>query len=228
MNRLRMYKHLALLVAILAMIAIYPVLREHGDSWLLMNVLITAVFLAGGWVVFSDRVFRAVGTILAIPTLLGIWIGYTVEGLSDVQGLTAFHISAATYELLVAVVLIRTVMRQDTVTADAISGALCGYLLIGLAFGHGYCLLEVMSPGMFTGVAELDPDQQHFLLTYFSFITLTTVGYGDITPTGGPARSVSMVEAVLGQFYLAVLIAGLVGKWLVQPSPTVPPSPPTG
>ena len=72
-------------------------------------------------------------------------------------------------------------------------------------------------PGSFRGI---DPGagghRTHFLFTYFSFITLTTVGYGDITPGGDTARALALVESVAGQFYLAVLIADLVGKRVAQ------------
>jgi hypothetical protein len=79
-----------------------------------------------------------------------------------------------------------------------------GYLLLGLAFGHLYCLLEAVAPGSFRLREDLaapvhDPGRRQFLLTYFSLVTLTTVGYGDITPGSDPARGLAAVEAVLGQ-----------------------------
>jgi voltage-gated potassium channel len=107
------------------------------------------------------------------------------------------------------------------VSAESICGALCGYMLLGLAFGHLYCILESITPGAFHGDAEFaiqlrDQSRRHFLLTYFSFATLTTVGYGDITPVRDSARGLSVVEAILGQLYLAVLIAELIGKRVAQ------------
>jgi len=74
------------------------------------------------------------------------------------------------------------------------------------------------------GSVATDPGAEvHFQLSYFSFITLTTVGYGDITPTGNPVRSPSVAEAVTGQFYLAVLVAELIGKRVAQaPSGNAP------
>jgi hypothetical protein len=74
-----------------------------------------------------------------------------------------------------------------------------------------------VAPGSFGGLPPAaGGPHAHFLLTYFSFVTLTTVGYGDITPAGDTARALAMIEAVAGQFYLAVLIAELVGKRLAQ------------
>ena len=100
---------------------------------------------------------------------------------------------------------------------DVVAGALCGYLLIGVAFGHFYSLAELRIPGSFNGVdPHLSKPQSHLALTYFSFATLTTVGYGDITPARPTVRSMAAAEAVIGQFYLAVLVADLVGKRIAQ------------
>jgi hypothetical protein len=113
------------------------------------------------------------------------------------------------------------------VSADSVYGAFCDYLLVGLAFGHLHCLVEVAAPGSYRGAGALaaqlqDPARQRYLLTYFSLTTLTSLGYGDILPASDPSRGLAVVEAVLGQFYVAVLIAELVGKKGAQASPGPP------
>ena len=110
---------------------------------------------------------------------------------------------------------------------DAVLGACCVYLLLGIGWSGIYSLIEWAAPGSFnlpvaaragasTGWIELE-------LIYFSLITMTTVGYGDITPASDPARIVAAVEALLAQLYLAIIIARLVGMELVhrerEPSP---------
>jgi D-alanyl-lipoteichoic acid acyltransferase DltB (MBOAT superfamily) len=211
MNRLGEYRYLALLLALLVMLVAYPTIRGPLHSRLATNLLITAVFLAGGWVVFGDKRLRVLGAVLAIPALLGAWTGYALPDLPGPLGAVFLHLFAAIFQVFVVVVLLRVVFREKTVSTNAIAGALCGYVLVGVAFGHIYCLVDETVPGSFRGT-DGNPETNHFALTYFSFITLTTVGYGDITPTSGPARSLCVVEAVTGQFYLAVLIAGLIGK----------------
>jgi voltage-gated potassium channel len=111
--------------------------------------------------------------------------------------------------------IIRTVLTQSRVTADTIVGGVCGYLLIGALWTDLYCLQEVAEPGSFSVSSALnadlaDADTRRELLEYFSFVTLTTVGYGDIVPTARTARALAAVEAICGQFYLGVLVAGLV------------------
>lgn len=214
MRRLSPYRHLSLLTALLLMLVVYPLLRQPGVVSVVDDLLVALLFLAGGWVVWSDRWLRVPGVVLAVPTLAGLWTGYAPPG----PGI--FHYSAALFELLLVAGLLRGVFREEEVAADAVAAALCGYILLGLAFGHVYCLVAEAVPDSFRGLEGVrDPEGQHHLLTYFSFVTLTTVGYGDVTPAGPLARSLSVVEAVLGQFYLAVLIAGLLGKMLNRPPP---------
>ncbi len=206
-----------LLLAQLLILVAYPLLRGPAGSPILARTLLTVLFLAGGWAVFVHHRFRLLAILLGTPALVGVWTGYV---LPDYQGHAVaifFHVSAAAFQGFVVLVMFREVHRERTVSTDAVAAALCGYLLVGTAFGHLYCLLDEIVPGSFGGLdRSRSPSEIHFLLTYFSFITLTTVGYGDITPTGDTARALAMVESVTGQFYLAVLVAELVGKRVAQ------------
>ena len=102
------------------------------------------------------------------------------------------------------------ILRTDTVSRDTISAALIGYLLLALLWSNLYYLLELLIPGSFTLSHELirsDPSS----LRYFSFVTISTLGYGDISPITPQSRSLATMEALIGQIYLAVIIARLVG-----------------
>jgi hypothetical protein len=214
-----------LLLALLLLLVAYPTLRGPAGSPVLAGVLLSAVFLAGGWVVLAERRLRFLGVVFGGPALLGLWTGYALPGDQGPTVAIFFHLSAVTFQVFVIIVLLRRVYWEQAVTADTVAAALCGYLLLGVAFSHAYSLLDETVPGSFRGIApDLGQYQTHFLLTYFSFITLTTVGYGDITPARDTARSLAMVEAVAGQFYLAVLVAELVGKRVAQ-ALTAPPPP---
>jgi voltage-gated potassium channel len=92
-------------------------------------------------------------------------------------------------------------------------------LLIGFAWAFGYGIIELINPGSFSGLAEIDTDNhvgRIMQLRYFSFATLTTLGFGDILPRSPSARTLATLEAVTGQIYLAVLIARLVGLHIVH------------
>jgi voltage-gated potassium channel len=118
-----------------------------------------------------------------------------------------------------SITILGYVLRSGRVTMDRIFAAICVYLLIGFAWTFAYALLDEIAPGSFAAVADASRNdyvarvQQ---LRYFSFMTLTTVGYGDIVPRSPAARTMATLEAVTGQIYLAVLVARLVGLHIVH------------
>jgi hypothetical protein len=208
-----------MLVALLLFLVAYPVLRGPAGSPVLAQALLTLVFLTGGRMVFAAhrRQLRLLAIVLGVPALLGVWTGYALPEGHGPAAAIFFHLSALAFQVFVLFVLLRGVSRERTVSVDAVAAALCGYLVAGAAFGHVYSLIDEIAPESFGGLDRSKGQvETHVLLTYFSFITLTTVGYGDITPRGDTARAVAMVEAVTGQFYLAVLVADLVGKRVAQ------------
>jgi len=93
-------------------------------------------------------------------------------------------------------------------------GAVCVFLLIGVIWAIAYTLLELLAPGSFAGQAAGPPAGWDSGWLYFSFVTLTTLGYGDILPVSGLARTLAYMEAVVGQFYVAVLVASLVSAYV--------------
>ena len=220
-NPLARRKFLALLVSLLLLVVVYPILRDLVETRLLFDTLVTLLFAAALVAVFRGRGNRFLALVLGTPTLVGLWSGYVLPGLPRVPLIVAFHLCGALFFSFVVVTILRSVSREKEVTADAVYGAFCGYLLVGLIFGHLFCVLETLAPGSFRASEPLpaafpDEDRLHFLLTYFSFITLTTVGYGDVTPASRGARGLAVVEAIVGQFYIAVLMAQLIGIRVAQ------------
>jgi len=221
MTWLQRWRFLALLLTLVMLLVVYPVLSDVFDARLLLDALLSVVFLCGSLVIFSQRHLRLVALVLGIPTLAGLWTGYAFPGLPRQPLALGFHVCAVLFFGFTVAVILLAVHKEETVSADAIYGAFCGYLLTGLLFGHLYGLVESLSPGSFQGNADFtaklqDEDHRHFVLTYFSFVTLTTVGYGDITPSKNAGRGLAVVEAIMGQFYIAVLVAELIGKRVAQ------------
>jgi len=134
----------------------------------------------------------------------------------------AVFVSHSSIILLVAffcVSILAYVLRSGRVTSDKIFAAICVYLLLAFAWTYAYALLEDMQPGSFTASTETGRNDYvaHVMqLRYFSFMTLTTVGYGDVLPRSPAARTMAVLEAVMGQIYLAVLVARLVGLHIVH------------
>jgi hypothetical protein len=202
------------LISILLVFVADPVSRDSAAARLLCELLVIFVILVALVAVFTTTRLRLLALTVVVPMLGVNWTGYVFTDLPLALG---YHALAAVFFSFTAALILWTVSRETQISADSINGALCGYLLAGVAFGHVYCLVESIAPGSFLG-SEALADQlrsearRRFLLTYFSFTTLTTLGYGDIVPATDVARSLCAVEAVLGQFYVAVLIAEFVGK----------------
>ena len=128
------------------------------------------------------------------------------------------HASVVVLITFFAASILGYVFRSGSVTMDRIFAAVCVYLLIGFAWTFAYALVEEVAPGSFDSLHDTGPTDyvSHILgLRYFSFMTLTTVGYGDIVPRSATARTMAVIEAVMGQIYLAVLVARLVGLHIV-------------
>lgn len=197
-----------LLASLLLLIVVHPFIQQ---AWVpVTGILTSAVIVAGIYSVVSDRRFLITALALAAPALISRWLLYfstvpwlvIVDFVSDI----AFF-GFNTYAIL------SYVLRQRTVSVDIMYGAACAYLLIGVVWGIIYALLEFVQPGSFdfAGAAAMNVNELAGTMLYYSFVTLTTLGYGDFIPVTPPARSLSFLEAVLGQLYLAILIARLVG-----------------
>lgn len=120
-----------------------------------------------------------------------------------------------------SIVLLRQALGASTVTADIIAGAVCVYLLLGVIWALVFSLIEQLLPGSFlVNGSPFAPDVAQSVLRsellYLSFITLSTVGYGDVVPAVPSARAFAVLEALTGQLYLTVLVARLVGLHMAR------------
>ena len=120
------------------------------------------------------------------------------------------------FGLMTAVIAV-SLWRVRRVTVDTILGAVCAYLLLGMTWTMVFALIETLSPGSYAAggqsLAAYGGERREIFagFIYYSFVTLTTLGYGDIAPLSSPARSLAALEAVMGQMFIAVLVARLVG-----------------
>jgi hypothetical protein len=218
--------HSWLLATLLALLVVEPFLSDQISSRWVFDVMVSAVLLAAVWAVGRGRRSRLVGLLLAAPALV-------VEGwlhvapsrlLAELSLLFALGLLVYT-----AIVVLRHVLESRAVTWDTVAGALSVYLLLGVISAMTFALVELTHPGsyLFGGqpLAEAHVTRGSLVpqFLYLSFVTLTTLGYGDVLPVTAVARRITVLEAVIGQIYLAVLIARLVA---LQVSPSDRSAPP--
>ncbi len=120
---------------------------------------------------------------------------------------------------LLAAGILRYVFSRRQLDADGIFATIAAYLLIAIVFAQVYTLLAIWDPASFDAPVPLagrSPDQVQADLLYYSLITLATVGYGDVLPVSATARTLAVMEATVGQFYIAVIVAVFVGMFAVE------------
>jgi voltage-gated potassium channel len=212
-------RHLALLIVLLTVAILEPLAARINERVLLVGVSVAVVINVGVLMVIFERRWERLLGLFLIALIFGADI---LHELSSYAAATIFyHCSAALFlAFAVAVILIRIFQRQ-TIRTDDVIGALCGYLLAAAAWGNLYAIAYFFWPASFR-IADPIASQfgnwqlQRFFFDYFSVMTLTTMGFSDIAPAAMPVYSLTWVESVFGQFYIAVVVAQLVGLRLAQ------------
>ena len=190
----------------------FSVLLEDESHWVFRVCYSITVFCSMYIITNRIRDF-VIGAILGLATLLLFWGDIAIYQMARSSILS--QVVSLAFFWYVGVHLTRGLIHQKEITINVIFGATVGYMLIGVLFGQIYGILESFMPGSFVNVNE-HIELSEYGFTYFSFITLTTVGYGDVVPFTDPARSVTIIAALCGQMYMTVLIAILIGKFLSQ------------
>lgn len=204
-----------LFVILLLLLVTTPVIQNEGT---MLNVLyqsgFTAILLAAWWAVRDDESESRTTLGLAIPAFVAGWLTVAVPSLTLRVVATLFLMAFLT---LVTIELVRFAARSRRVTSDTIYAALSAYLLIGLVFASLYTICDLFQPESL-GLMDnpIGGGDRMGAAIYFSFVTLTTLGYGDISPASGWAAGLAPAEAILGQAYMAVLVARLVGLYTAQ------------
>jgi hypothetical protein len=210
--RFRRFSTVQLLVALVLLLVSAPFVEELEGGGLILSVLFSLVLLAAVFAVADRKRTLAIALILAVPAITARWINFFQP---RVVHPTVFLVCALLLLAFVVGHLLQFVLRAPVVTAEVLCASIAAYLMLGLMWTVAYWFVDQMTPGgafSFTtqrGVHSIDG----FTGFYFSFITLSTVGYGDITPVTRAARLLAAMEAMTGLLYVAVLIARLVSLY---------------
>lgn len=203
---LRQSGMLVLLVLLLVAVFVVPNFVHAGQDIRLADDTMLTLILISGVVAMSDH--RRHASVLAVLSLLVIVVRWG-EWLVPESALPLFrNVSTLSALLVLAGTVSINVFAAGRAILDRVSGAVVLYLLLGLLWAVAYAAVAAAVPDAFTGLPRHDNQAADWV--YFSFVTLTTVGYGDIVPVARSARTLAILEALVGQLYPAVIIARLV------------------
>jgi hypothetical protein len=209
---LRRFSMVQLLIAFALLFFFLPFVEAIKGGDLIVSGLLSLVLLSAVLAVASRGRVLTVALLLAIPAVAGRWINHFQPHLIPEA---IFLVAGICLVAFVVVNLLRFVLRAPSVDAEVLCASISAYLMLGLIWTMAYWLVASVTPTAFafntnTGTKET---MEGFNAFYFSFITLSTVGYGDITPVSKVARMLAATEAMTGLLYVAVLIARLVALY---------------
>lgn len=207
---LRQWRYAYLLAALVVMLVAYP----YAGSGAGLGAAAVLIPIASVFALTTDRHgYRVIPVVLGTVTLVGIF--------EDTAGFEivpqrAVEISALLLFAYTTVFVLRSVLRSDRVTGDTLCGAIAVYLLMGLTWSFAHLLLQHLRPGSYRVVAGGMRSANGMELLYFSYVTLATLGYGDVVPITDGARSLAILETLGGTVYMAILVARLIGLHLTH------------
>lgn len=197
-----------LLGLLMGMFVIQPWASQTSAGPVAVGLLYAAILLGSLFTISRSRKMIVIGVVLAVPAIaLGNLPGAGETG-RDIWG-NAF---ACALLLMVIGVVLRDVFAHRVITLHSVSGAVCVFLLLGVVWTVVYQSLDQRLPNAFEGLVDGSQQARGAQLFYFSFVTLTTLGYGDVTPARPETMSLATLEAIVGQLYLVVLVAYLVAR----------------
>jgi len=209
---MRRFSAVELLIALALLFFLFPFVEEVKGGELIVSILFSLVLLAGVLAVADRKRVLLIALVLAVPSVGGRWINHFRPDLvSPAVFLTAGLVLVA----FVVVNLLRFIWRAPSVNVEVLCASISAYLMLGLMWTMAYWLVDQLTPGgaFSFNTSAGTRSMNGFNGFYFSFITLSTVGYGDITPVSRIARWLAAMEAMTGLLYVAVLIARLVALY---------------
>src|SRR5712691_5681777 len=210
--RFRRFSTVQLLIALALLFTCAPFVEEIKGGELILSILFSLVLLAGVLAVADRKRVLVIALVLAAPAVGGRWINHFRP---DLVPPAVFLVGGLVLIIFVVSHLLRFILRAPSVTTEVLCASISAYLMLGLMWTMAYWLVDQLTPG---GAFSFNTNagsrsMNGFNGFYFSFITLSTVGYGDITPVSRIARWLAAMEAMTGLLYVAVLIARLVALY---------------
>ena len=203
-----------LLVMILCLVVVAPFIGDYTGYRFVVDMVATGVFIVAMYAISEKKRHLILAIFLVVPTIVTLWLDYYTNThwtfiISEICGVffwgfCIFHIFSY-------------IRRQKEVTREVIFASVIIYLLMAVMWSDFYQMLETLAPGSFS-MPDGPIQHKRILFVYFSLVTITTLGYGDMTPLTDRAAGLAAVEALIGQIYLVVMVAWLVGMYVSRRS----------
>lgn len=203
-----------LLAGLLVVLLIAPATTERFPEF--TGLFLTITLLIAVFSMAASKLFYRAAWVLVSAKII-LMVASLIEDSAAIQ--IAESTAAFAFFILAIVFAFQRVLEGDFVDMNRIAGAVSIYMLIGLIWSFLYFFVSLVSPGAFKGLADLTSldvnamNAAYMDLLYYSYVTLSTLGYGDITPVSRAAQSLAYLEAICGVMYVAVLVAALVGSY---------------
>ncbi len=222
-NKWRIGGFLGAFFAIIAIFIIVPIFEKNFYTHLLLQCSFTLLTLSTLYTIERQRSILIIGIFFLVPFIYFDSLSVQYHSLSYM--IIAYGFSSI-FTLLAIIVLMRKILSASQVNVDLIFGAIMVYFLSGILWANFFFIENMISPGSFHGAGTLNFDntalhstyEQQFNFLYYSFATLATLGMGDITPINHLAKSLTALEAMFGQLFVAIIIAKLVSLWWNVPT----------
>jgi hypothetical protein len=209
--RFHRFSTVELLVALALLFFFFPFVEDVKGGDIIVSILLSLVLLSAVLAVADRKGVFFIAIALAIPAIAGRWISHFRP---DLVPPPVFLMTGLVLIAFVVANLLRFVLRAPSVNTEVLCASIAAYLMLGLLWTVAYWLVDQLTPGAFAfNTNEGTQSIRGFNAFYFSFVTLSTVGYGDITPVSKVARMLAAMEAMTGLLYVAVLIARLVALY---------------
>ena len=185
------------------------------------DTVLSAICIYIVFIVFGQGREQRIALALILPAFASNFGIYVLPDGLHVKSEVVYHCFLVAFLGYAVAVILRDIFKKSVISGDDVIGAFCGYMLLALVWANLYTLAYVLVPGVYAVNKDIawrmaEWHHRRALFEYLSFTTLTSLGYSDITPVGPPAYTLTWLEVMVGQFYMAVVVAQLVGIKLAQ------------
>jgi hypothetical protein len=211
MQFLKNNRFLIFLIFLISLFTITPFIENSVLASLFATINYTLLLLSGLYAFSDVRNFLKFTTIFFLIAIVVEWIEFFHPGGQIIN--TIGPLITASVLILLLIQTLRSIFIAREITQNVIFGALCGYILVGYIGTFLNMAVSITYPGSYNIAGELNTMEA----LYYSFVTMTTLGYGEILPLSDQARAITIILSILGPMYVAILIAMLVGKYASKP-----------